>query len=346
LKAQLEEIIDDSILDYTSCLKMWKYIANNGDTDLQYQLGKIFEEMGSEFELMQAKEWYSKAANCSHGPSLFRLGRLFEQGIGVEQDYKKAIELYEKSAKTGNNNALCALGAIYQHGKGVNLDISTSVSYYLMAAENGDNKAQFNLGTLCERGEIEYGDVFELFKWFSLTASQGNEEAYSRLDTYDDHSDGQFHTKLIRILYKLIKQEKNTNRPDHFFFGQVYYRLGCLFYYGSNIHYRKAWEYFKLAYQVYGETRAAIFLKIDSRQLDPTVKEEYLKRLEMWESVVSHLKKEEIYELGMIYRYGVYENISRSDEAIVEPDAVTADNYFRMVSGIELSGIYISSFVT
>jgi TPR repeat protein len=79
-------------LDYDSCLQMWERVGNHRNTELQYQLGNAYEKMGSGSDLVKANRWYSKATKRSHGPSLFRLGRLFELGLGAKQDYKKAMD--------------------------------------------------------------------------------------------------------------------------------------------------------------------------------------------------------------------------------------------------------------
>ncbi|KAI8881116.1 HCP-like protein [Backusella circina FSU 941] len=346
IKGELKDI-KNSNLNYDNCLQMWKYVANIQNPDLQYQLGKAYEDMGADLNLIQAKKWYSKAAKCSHGPSLYRLGRLFESGLSVRQNYEASIKLYNQSAITGNNDALCALGNIYQHGKGVELNIPEAFSYYKIAAENGDRKSQLILGTLYEKGDIENGGLLEAIKWFSIASSHGSEEAHSHLkNVYEtDSSNDQINVRFFHLLTKLIKLEKNINRPERSFFSDIYYRLGCMYFYGygTSIYYEKAWQYFKISHEKYGEGKAAIFLDITPKDQDSAMKASYLKKLEMWEVVADSLKKEELYELGMLYYYGVYENINNleSDEAyeIVKPNSCKSVKYLKMVIGKTFLGI-------
>jgi TPR repeat protein len=91
---ELQNSFKDISLDYDSSLQMWEHIGNHENPELQYQLGNAYEEMGSGSDLVNENKWYSKATEHSHGPSLFRPGRLFELGLGATQDYEKAIELY------------------------------------------------------------------------------------------------------------------------------------------------------------------------------------------------------------------------------------------------------------
>jgi TPR repeat protein len=344
---ELQKNSKDSALDYNDCLQMWEYVADIGNPNLQYQLGNAYEEMGSGSDLVNANKWYSKATEHSHGPSLFRLGRLFELGLGAKQDYKKAIELYDQSAMTGNNDALNAMGNIYQKGHGVESNVAKAFGYYKNAAENGDSKAQFTLGTIHENEETERRDILEAFKWFSISASQGNEEARSHLEyTYEkSDSDDLFNRKSLHCLLRFVKLERSTNQPERTFFGEVYYRLGCIYYYGCGIpiNYEKAWGCFKKSCEIYDENKAAIFLNINPRHPARQRTTDYLKKLEMWESVTSHLKKEDIYELGLIYHRGVYEdaNASESDKvaAIIGTNTHRAADYFRMVIDKRLPGI-------
>jgi TPR repeat protein len=118
-----------------------------------------------------------------------------------------------------------------------------------------------------------------------------------------------------------------------------------MYYYGSGtlINYEKAWEYFKTSHEIYGGNKAATFLKVNFWYPDTITVTYYLKRLGMWESVISHLKKEDIYMLGLLYYYGVDKNDNESESdkvtAIIEPDAHKAADYFRMVIDKKLPGI-------
>ena len=58
------------------------------------------------------------------------LGRLYDMGAGVDQDYKKAMEWYLKAAKKGMQNAMDAIGKLYEDGKGVPQDYKKGVEWY------------------------------------------------------------------------------------------------------------------------------------------------------------------------------------------------------------------------
>ena len=53
---------------------------------------------------------------------MFNLGKRYERGDGVVQDYVKAREWFEKAAAKDNSNAMNTLGGLYENGHGVTRD--------------------------------------------------------------------------------------------------------------------------------------------------------------------------------------------------------------------------------
>ena len=52
------------------------------------------------------------------------LGRMYEEGLGVEQDLKQAYTLYRQGAKQGNVNCICRLVRCLAQGVGTRQDLS------------------------------------------------------------------------------------------------------------------------------------------------------------------------------------------------------------------------------
>lgn len=69
--------------------------------------------------------WYQMAAKKGDITGKFLLGRLYERGLGVNQDYKRAMELYLDSGSRGDVIAAPAIEAVarlYREGLGVPQD--------------------------------------------------------------------------------------------------------------------------------------------------------------------------------------------------------------------------------
>jgi TPR repeat protein len=57
-------------------------------------------------------------ADEGNAAALYRLGEVFEHGLGVLQDFGQALEWYEKAAEAGFENAWAKLGDFYLAGRG------------------------------------------------------------------------------------------------------------------------------------------------------------------------------------------------------------------------------------
>lgn len=85
-------------------------LAEQGNIEAQYRLGKMYEEgLGTSKNYKFARIWYQKAANKGHSAATFKLGTLYEKGLGVTANKRKAMRLYEEAANNGNLDARARL---------------------------------------------------------------------------------------------------------------------------------------------------------------------------------------------------------------------------------------------
>lgn len=82
--------------DYATALKIWKPLAEQGDTDAQNYLGYIYSQNGG----------------------------------GVSRDYEESLKWYQKSAKQGDRWAQVILSLMYANGIGVLLDETAASQVY------------------------------------------------------------------------------------------------------------------------------------------------------------------------------------------------------------------------
>jgi TPR repeat protein len=50
---------------------------------------------------------------------MINLGRLYERGLGVAQDYGKALESLRKTLEAGKSDAIINLTRLYEQGLGI-----------------------------------------------------------------------------------------------------------------------------------------------------------------------------------------------------------------------------------
>lgn len=111
-------------------------------------LGLIATEKGNE---AASAEWFAKGAESGDITSQYYLGRAYELGLGVTQDYDKAMTWYEASAKRGDiiaSDGMVGMASLYERGEGVERDRRRAVALYQQAADLGNETAQAALTRL------------------------------------------------------------------------------------------------------------------------------------------------------------------------------------------------------
>jgi TPR repeat protein len=327
-------------LEYPSCLQMWEAVADQGNVELQFNLGMMHEETSVYSNPYEAARWYSRAAECSHILAIYHLGRLYETGRGVHQDYLQAIKYYKIARDLGNRDALYQLGIIYQHGKGTRPDTEKAIDYYTKAAEKGNTMAQFTLGQLFEKGKLVSKSILEAVKWYSMSRSDGNDNAHNWIyNNYDqEYSSDAFYNGQYHILSQIVKSNRSKNRhQNNEFLGEVNYKLGLMYLYGygTKLDYKKALECFRESIKLCDNDDARFFSGISYEDISVSSTEEYLKKVTMFEAVTEELDVEDIYELGLIYYHGVKytsDDFNKcGTQIIINSDHSKSSTYFRMI---------------
>ena len=105
---------------------------------------------------------------------LYRKGKKYAKGKGVEKNLKLAFELYKKAAEMGLDSAQNNLGACYADALGVFEDKDKAFYWYQKAAEQGHALAQANLSHCYTVGNGVAIDDKKSLKWCQKSAAQGN----------------------------------------------------------------------------------------------------------------------------------------------------------------------------
>ena len=161
-------------------LDMLMRLDKFGIAEASYQIGKVFDDMGKSHEA-QAVHWYRKAAEQEVPDAQVFLGRMYEEGRGVEKDVAQAVLWYRKAAELGNATAQGNLGWMYRAGHGVQKDDAQAMLWYRKAAEQGDARAQTNLGWMYAEGLGVEKDDAQAVLWYRKAAEQGYANAQTNL---------------------------------------------------------------------------------------------------------------------------------------------------------------------
>ena len=116
--------------DFATALKQWGPLARKGDARVQYYLGRMYQNgEGVEMDAVKAATWYNSAAKKGHVHAQYELGMIFRRMALTEFDYENAVKFLTDAAKQGHPRALFTLGQMYRDGEGVEAD---TVRAYVM----------------------------------------------------------------------------------------------------------------------------------------------------------------------------------------------------------------------
>ncbi len=92
--------------NYTSAIPLIEGAVAEGNIEAQFMLAEIyFYGLGTTRDYVQAKYWYSAAANMNHRVSAERMGDLYVSGEVWEKDHAQAIHFYQIASRQGSTRA-------------------------------------------------------------------------------------------------------------------------------------------------------------------------------------------------------------------------------------------------
>ena len=112
---------------------------------------------------------FSLAAELGNPEAMYRLGKCFLDGTGVEKDTAEAIAFFRKAEAAVyrmDPQVQFAIGELFFNGDDVERNESEAVKWYRKAAEQGCAEAQYKLGECYEFGEGVPQDYDEALKWY------------------------------------------------------------------------------------------------------------------------------------------------------------------------------------
>ncbi len=92
--------------DYTTALREWRPLAEQGHAEAQFNLGVMYYiGEGLPQDYAEAVRWYRKAAEQGFADAQYFLGQMYETSQGVPQNYAQAHKWYNIAAAQGDRDA-------------------------------------------------------------------------------------------------------------------------------------------------------------------------------------------------------------------------------------------------
>jgi TPR repeat protein len=165
--------------------------ADGGNPDAQYKLGSIYEEgLGVPLDKSETVRWYLKAAEQGHALAQGKLARMYVYGTGTPKSYAEAARWAQKAAEQGDPQGQTVLGAVFWDGLGVQKDVATAIFWTRKAADQEWPKALVNMA---EAYDTAYGvplDKNEALRLYNKAAAKGSVDAMRRLGTKYEKGNG------------------------------------------------------------------------------------------------------------------------------------------------------------
>jgi S1-C subfamily serine protease len=173
--------------DYTTALRLWSPLAEQGTTQAQYYLALMYATgRGVVRDPARARTIYRYCADAGNELCQNNLGTALLRGTGGPVDKVLAVRYFSLAAEKGQANSLTSLADCYENGIGVPVDLQKAVQLYTVAAKKGFHIAHLSLGSLYERGlGLPRNDVYAAMHYLLATRRvEGNEASYYRQE-YD-----------------------------------------------------------------------------------------------------------------------------------------------------------------
>ena len=142
--------------------------------------GAAFADVAGGLEKLNAGDVASAAAEFAtaydngEADGAFYLGRLFELGLGTDQDEMRAANLYAAAAEKGSAKAKARLGLMYHEGRVLLRDYAEGTRLLCEAADMGDPDGQLNCGLALQAGRGIAADEAKGLTYIEKAADGGS----------------------------------------------------------------------------------------------------------------------------------------------------------------------------
>lgn len=164
--------------DYAAAMTAWLPLAKAGDPAAQFNVGVLHDEgLGVEENSEEARRWWTLAAEqglpeAHHNLALLQIDLASSEDGGG--DLEAALTHLTAAAEAGHLGARYTLGKLYEYGLGVEQDPAQSAAHIRQAAEAGLPKAQYNMGKRFRDGLGVEKDETIAAEWFRRAARAGH----------------------------------------------------------------------------------------------------------------------------------------------------------------------------
>jgi TPR repeat protein len=145
---------------------------------------------GVEKNLVQAAEYYKRAADQGLATAQNNYAICLQNGSGVEKDLVQAAKYYKLAADQGFAYAQNNYAYYLQNGIGIEKNLARATEYFKLAADQGHAPAQYNYAFCLEGGIGVTKNLVQAAEYYKRAADQGLAPAQDNYARCLDHGIG------------------------------------------------------------------------------------------------------------------------------------------------------------
>ena len=167
---------------YATALRSWLPIAEAGDPEAQANVGYMYEEgLGVTQQFDTAVSWYKKAAASGSMQANHNLGMMFAEGKGVPQSWVRSLRYFEISASEVPASRYM-IGYTYFQGEGNIQNRPKAFREFMDAAIDGYANAQYMIAFMYLDGSGIPEQPIQAYVWSSLAHENNQSQAAELID--------------------------------------------------------------------------------------------------------------------------------------------------------------------
>ena len=184
----------------------------------------------------ESLEIYRSAAELGHIGALWKIGRMYETGDGIDADRHKAYLAYREMARRHGDippndrdsvyvsSAFVTLAGMLRDGVEGQVDADPFAArrvYFYAASYFGEREAQYELGRMLQLGEQSPGNSRQAARWLKLASDKGHIGAMALLGQMLYAGDG-IESQPVVGLAMLIRARELASGDDASWINELY----------------------------------------------------------------------------------------------------------------------------
>ncbi|MDA8555057.1 sel1 repeat family protein [Luminiphilus sp.] len=163
---------------YATAMRAWYDLASAGDPQAQHNIGYLYEEgLGVTQQYDVAMDWYRRAADGGLSEANHNLGMMYVEGRGAAKSWAQGLIHFRKAAAEGLIESRYMIALSYFEGEGQIRNRRLAFEGFRETAIEGYADSQYMLSFMLLDGTDVKRRSGQAYVWASLGLMQGQQQA-------------------------------------------------------------------------------------------------------------------------------------------------------------------------